>query len=129
MCGGAASWGRGSGFGGERRVHRLIAETDIEKALDYLRDSATSAAQARANRIYMESYVKVVKAQEQQKHIAAGASVSAGEVHALVSGEYISSLEALKEAVRLDEHERFMREAAQAKIEAWRTFCANERKI
>jgi hypothetical protein len=35
----------------------------VEKALDYLRDNARAAAQARANRVYMEEFRKTVKAQ------------------------------------------------------------------
>ena len=35
----------------------MISQKDIEKALDFLRDSATEAAQNRANRVYVEDYL------------------------------------------------------------------------
>lgn len=38
---------------------------------------------------------------------------------------YVEHLEAIKEAVRMDEFHRFMRSAADAKIEAWRTQSSN----
>lgn len=103
----------------------MITDEMAEKAVDYLRASAVDAAQARANRIYLEQWIKTVKAQEQQKSLADG--VGASEVKALTSGAYIAALQALKEAVDADEKHRFLREAASAKIEAWRTMQANER--
>lgn len=103
----------------------MITDEDIERAVDYLRTSATTAAQARANRIYLEQWIKTVKAQEQQKSLGDG--VGASEVKALTAGPYLAALQALKEAVEVDEKHRFLREAASAKIEAWRTMQANER--
>ena len=41
----------------------MITDLEIEKAVDYLRDNATKAAQARANRIYLEEYRKTIKAE------------------------------------------------------------------
>ena len=40
----------------------MITDDDVEKAIDYLRDSATNAAQSRANRIYMDEFRKSLKA-------------------------------------------------------------------
>ena len=41
----------------------MISQRDIEKALDFLRDSAESAAVNRSNRVYMEEFRKSLKAQ------------------------------------------------------------------
>ena len=41
----------------------MISQRDIEKALDFLRDSAEEAAVSRSNRIYLEEYRKSLKAQ------------------------------------------------------------------
>lgn len=103
----------------------FIPDEDIEKALDYLRDSATTAAQARANRIYMEEYRKTLKAKVMQRF--AMSPLGAQERDAYASREYTDHLNALKTAVEEDEKHRFLREAAQAKIEAWRSMSANLR--
>ena len=45
-----------------------ITDDEIDKALDYLRDNARDAAQARADRVYVEEYRKVIKAQLMKEH-------------------------------------------------------------
>ena len=103
----------------------MISEDDIEKAVDYLRSNARAAAQAKAERIYMEEYRKVVKAQIQRErdNLALGAQ----ERDAYADSRYAQHLEALKAAVEKDEYHRWMMIAAQAKVEAWRTQQANAR--
>jgi hypothetical protein len=102
-----------------------ISESDIDKVLAYLRDNAEKDAQARAERYYMEEYLKVVKAQQQAQ--AGDVSVAAAEVKARVSSEYIAALDAYKTAVYEDERRRFLRGAAEAKLEAFRTLEATRR--
>lgn len=102
-----------------------ISDEQAEAAVEYLKTSATSAAQARAERIYMEAYVKTVLAQEIAKSEAK--TVAEREAEARQAKTYLSTLEALREAVEADERHRFLREAAVAKVEAWRTLCSNAR--
>ena len=97
----------------------MISQKDIEKALDFLRDSATDAAQNRANRLYVEDYLKVVKANIMASH--ADKPVNAQEREAYIHLDYLSHLEAIKEAVYEDEKLRFLIDAAKAKISAWQT--------
>ena len=103
----------------------MISDADIEKAVDWLRDNAIPAAKARAERIYMEAWVKTVLAQEMQKHNAL--PISAQEREARTAVPYLAALQALREAVQSDENARFLREAANAKIEAWRTMESTRR--
>ena len=103
----------------------MIEEEDVEKACEWLRDSARGAAQARANRIYLEAWVKTVRARIKSK--CGASSNAAAEDMALIDPLYIEALDGLKQAIELDEYNRFMREAASAKIEAWRTMQANLR--
>ena len=103
----------------------MISDDDVEKALDYLRDSAKLAAKARAERIYVEEYRKTVKANIQQEF--SKEPIGAQEREAYDDPRYRQHLEAIREAVFIDEHARFLREAAIAKIEAWRTMCSNRR--
>lgn len=103
----------------------FITDEEIDKALDYLRDNARDAAQAKADRVYVEEYRKVLKAQLMKEHSTLSAVLQEREAYS--DPRYAAHLEAIKEAVREDEHHRFMRAAADAKIEAWRTQSSNTR--
>jgi len=103
----------------------VISEDDIEKSVDYLRDNARKAGQARANRLYLDEYRKVVKAQVMREKD--NQPLGAQERDAYASVTYGEHLEALKEAIEKDEYHRWMMIAAQAKIEMWRTQQANAR--
>jgi hypothetical protein len=103
----------------------MITNEETEKAVDYLRANARAAAQAKANRIYMEEFRKVVKAQIMRE--VSADSLGAQEARAYSDARYKQHLEALKDAVEKDEYNRWMMTAAEAKIEAWRTQQANAR--
>ena len=105
----------------------MISDEEIEKALDYLRDNSTPAAQARANRIYMEEYRKVVKAQLMGK--SNETAVGAQERFAYAHEDYNKHLEAMRTAIEMDERHRFLLQAASAKIDAWRTEQSNYRAM
>lgn len=102
-----------------------ITDEEIDKALDYLRDNARDAAQAKANRIYVEEYRKVIKAQLMKEHGNLSAVLQEREAYS--DPRYLNHLEVIKHAVELDEGHRFLRAAADAKIEAWRTQSSNTR--
>ena len=104
-----------------------ICDEDIEKALDFLRDNAESAAKARAERIYLEEYRKSLKAILMKEHN--GESGIIQERNAYSDVRYIGHLNAIKNAVYEDERYRFLRGAAEAKIEAWRSQSANYRAM
>jgi hypothetical protein len=103
----------------------LISDDDVDKAVEYLRVNARPAAQAKANRIYMEEYRKVVKAQIQREHD--GIAIGAQEAIAYADSRYTQHLKAMEAAIEKDEYNRWMMTAAEAKIEAWRTQQANAR--
>lgn len=104
----------------------MITEEDIDKALEYLRDSAKQAAVARSQAKVLEKYVHVVEAQ--QKQIRQGKdSNAAAQDAARASPEYRQALDAWAEAVRMDGEYTMLREAAAARIEAWRSMEATRR--
>ena len=103
----------------------FITDDEIDKALDYLRDNARDAAQAKANRVYVEEYRKVIKAQIMKEHGSMSAVLQEREAYS--DFRYLQHLLAIREAVEADEHHRFLRGAADAKIEAWRTQSSNSR--
>lgn len=104
-----------------------ISEEDAQKAVDYLRDTADSTAQARANRIYLEEYRKSLKAIIMKEH--ADKPVTAQEREAYADKRYIEHLSTLQMAVFDEQKALFLREAASAKLEAYRTQSANYRGI
>ena len=107
-----------------------ITDEDAQKAANYLRDCAEQAAEARANRLHVEDYLKVVKAKQMQVACdkAGGVMPLQGqERDAYASESYSEWLDVIKEAVAIDEHYRFLREAAHAKISAWQTMNKNLR--
>lgn len=103
----------------------MVTADDVQKAVDFLRDNATPAAEARAVRIYLEEFRKSLKAQLMTE--VQGESLGAQERFAYSHERYLKHLDALKAAVFEDSKHMFLREAAKAKIEAWRTESANER--
>ena len=103
----------------------MIDESEIERALEWLVKNATPAAQARANRVYVEEYRKVIKARLMK---ASGQeSAAAQEREAYANEQYATHLEAVKQAVEEDERFRWLTTAAEAKIEIFRTEQANLR--
>ncbi len=103
----------------------MITDAQVESALDYLRDNATADAQARADAVYLAEWIKSERARltTAQAGISNAAARDAAECHP----EYLRALSAYKAAVTEDFRRRFLREAAAARIEAWRTQSSNER--
>lgn len=97
----------------------MIDVDEIDRAVAFLRDTAEKAAKARAERLHLDDYSKSLKAQLMGEHL--GESLGAQERNALADERYRSHLAVLKMAIHQDEKWRFMREAAQAKIEVWRS--------
>ena len=97
----------------------MITQDQAEKAVDWLRENARSMAQARAERLYLEQWIKTVKATLQSE--APVTTSAKAEEWALSSARYLAALQAYKAAIETDEYNRFMLTAAEAKIEAWRS--------
>lgn len=105
----------------------MITEQEIEKACDWLRDHAEEAAQAKAARVYLEHGRKRLLALIMKEHVEK--PIGAQEREARADERYEKHLEGLREAVYADEKCKFLRSAAEAKIEAWRTEQANARGL
>lgn len=103
----------------------MIPESEVEKAVDHLRDKAQEAAEARAQVKYLAEFLKSKVAQ--LAFSQAGMSAAAADQYAKAHPEYVALLNGYKVAVERDAYFAFKREAAQALIEAWRTQCSNQR--
>lgn len=103
----------------------MIAEADVEKAVDYLRSSAQEAAEARASMKYLAEFLKSKRAMLKVAQV--GMSNAAAEDVALADPAYLEILGGYRVAVEKDAYHSFKREAAGALIEAWRSMNANAR--
>ena len=117
--------GRLAPLSAQGEISRMITDDEIDKVLDYLRDNASKAAKARGERWHMEEYRKVVKSEEMKKHDEL--PLGAQEREAYASDRYKKHLEAVRDAIVIDENYRFLRDAAQSKVDAWQTQSANIR--
>lgn len=97
----------------------MITDDQAEKAVDYLRDSAASAAKAKGEKEYVVGFQKVIKAQIMRENPTD--AIGTQEAKAYSDPRYLKHLEAIREAVEADAHAMFLRDAAQARIDAWRS--------
>ena len=104
----------------------MITDDEIEKAVDYLRDNAGKLAKSKAASIYLGDYSKVAKAQIMRKND--DLPIGKQEAIAYADPKYDQHLKAKRIADEEYEYLRWMMEAAQAKIDVWRTQSSNNRK-
>jgi hypothetical protein len=97
----------------------MIDETEIERAVNWLAKAAEKAAAAAANRRYMEEYRKTLKSQLMAERV--DSPLSAQERDAYADARYVEHLDALREAVQVDEKFRWLRVAAETKISVWQS--------
>ena len=105
----------------------MLTDEQVEKALDYLRDSAPKAAVARSQAKTLEKYLGIVEAKAKAMATADGMSNAASQDWARSSDDYKQALDGWMEAVRQDAEFTMLREAASSRILAWQTMSANER--
>lgn len=103
----------------------MPTEEEADEALHWLIDNVDEAAQATAEKVYVEEYRKVIKAQLMKEHAKETAVVQEREAYA--DQRYIDHLSAIYQAIKNESRMRFMREAKRAIIESWRTGSANTR--
>jgi len=104
---------------------RIVTDEDVDRALSFLRDSAIEVGHARSTLIKAEHMVKHVEAL--MMLASAEKSVEARKADAKTTEKWIAAVN--DEAAAAGEWEKLkaLREAATAKIEAWRSESANYR--
>lgn len=103
----------------------MITEQDIQNCFDFLRDSAPKIAVARLNKVRTEEMRKVVWSQLRRE--CTEGTQAERDAYAYAHDLYIQHIDEMAEAAKQFELLRAQREAAIAKIDAWRTSSANER--
>ena len=96
-----------------------ISDIDVQQALDYLRNNAKVAAQAKANASYLKDFTKTVKARLMQE--SEEKSAAAQERDAYAHPGYEKHLQAVRDAEFEANKHDFLMKAASEKIGAWRT--------
>ncbi len=96
----------------------MISQDRVEKAVEYLRDTADMYGQARGHAAYCENKLRRVKALQM---LDKAGSLGDREAHAYASEEYGMALEEHRNAVADAETIRARREAASMTIEVWRS--------
>jgi hypothetical protein len=106
-----------------------VGKMDIDpvKAVEYIMKHSAEFAKAKAERVYIENYLRSKKSILMSKSSAK--SVTAAQVDAYADPEYIGLLEGLKEAVETEEKLKWMLTSAQLKVEIWRSQEATNRAI
>lgn len=103
----------------------MVTDEKAERALHFLIDSASEAAEALAQRYLLEEGRKSIKAEIMRRHL--DLPVSAQEREAYASPEYKMHLEGTSAAIGKHEKLKMQRVAAEATIELWRSQSANIR--
>lgn len=104
----------------------FVSDQDVEKALDYLRDNAKTIGQLTERAILTERITKHIKAIEMKR---IEGPVAAQEREALASAAYLQAIWDEAKAAGALAEAKALREAAAAKIEAWRSQSANYRAM
>jgi hypothetical protein len=105
---------------------RIVTDDGVERALSYLRDSAQAIGAAKERMVLTSKMREHVLALEMKKH---DGSAAAQEREAKASDKYKEAIIDEAKAAGAYEYMRALREAAAAKIEAWRTEAANFRAL
>ena len=96
--------------------------SDIEKALNYLRDISRQYSIARSQAEYLKEFRKSKKAMLMGVAEAEGINAAnKQEVYAYAHPEYLELLDGFKVAIEEEARLRHLIKAAELKIEVWRT--------
>lgn len=104
----------------------MISDEQVEAAVDYLRDNAMKVGFAKGKTNYLADFSKVVKSQIMREN--SDKPIGVQESIAYSDPRYDEHLKAKQIADQEYEYLRWMMEAAQAKIDVWRTQSSNNRK-
>ena len=102
-------------------------EHDPNRAVEFIIKESDNYAAAKANRTYIENYLRSAKSKLMLESDAS--SIAAKEMEAYANDDYIALLHGLKVAVEQEEKLKWKLIAAQARIEIWRSQEATNRTI
>ena len=108
---------------------KTITDADLFRVLEWLQEHGKAAAQANADRVYLEKHLEHIRAKIAIECIEAGDSAAASDMKAKASEAYKTALEGLKVAVASDSYYRWQKTRCDALVSAWQTLSANKRSL
>lgn len=103
----------------------MSTDRDPHKAVDFILANASKFAKAKAERVYIENFMRSKKALLMKD--SPESSGIGQERDAYAASEYIALSEGLKEAVEIEETLRWSLVAAQMRVDIWRSQEASNR--
>jgi hypothetical protein len=101
-----------------------MTDEDAQKAIDFIRDNAPKYAEAKANRTYIEQYLKSKKSLLMSEEAG---TLGAKEMYAYAHPQYVELLLGLQVAVQEEERIKWQMEASKLYFEKWKTEQFNAR--
>ena len=92
--------------------------SEIDKAVNFLIIESKNFAKAKADRVYIENFLRSKKSLLMQE--SSSTVMAAQERDAYAHPEYIALLEGLRDATEIEESLKWKLIAAQARIEIWK---------
>lgn len=102
-----------------------MRQIDPNAAVDHIIKTAPKFAEAKAQRVYLENYLRTKKALLMTESTAKTSAER--EQYAYAHDEYAQLLDGLKAAVEIEERLKWEMTAAQARVEIWRSTEASNR--
>jgi len=92
-------------------------EIDPNKAVQYLIDNTPKYAEAKANRVFIENYLRSIKSKLMGNEEG---TLGAKEAYAYAHDDYVEQLKGLRSATEEEERLKFMLKAAELRIEIYK---------
>ena len=111
----------------KEQINDSMTSIDPNKAINFIIENAPKFAEAKSQRVYLENFLKVKKAQLMQD--CKNEPVSRAEAYTLAHPDYLLIVEGIKIAMLEEEKLKYFLEAARLRAEIWRTTEASNRNI
>jgi hypothetical protein len=108
-----------------QEIQDSMTSIDPNKAINFIIENAPKYAEAKSQRVYLENFLKVKKAQLMQD--CKNEPVSRAESYALAHPDYLVIVNGIKIAMLEEEKLKYFLEAARLRAEIWRTTEASNR--
>lgn len=99
-------------------MNEINMETDPNRAINFLVITAPKYAKAKADRVFIENYLRTVKSKLMNQEEG---TLGNKEAYAYAHPDYEQQLNALKIATSIEEELKFMLIAAQLRVDVWKT--------
>lgn len=108
-----------------QEIQDSMTSIDPNKAINFIIENAPKYAEAKSQRVYLENFLKVKKAQLMQD--CKNETISKSEIYALAHPEYLVIVEGIKFAMLTEEKLKYFLEAARLRADIWRSQEASNR--